>query len=174
MRNFKLLLPLLFFVLACRGDRGDQLFIINYPPIDFDLPAGIGFPNSWVVTQEVVNSRLQSSIDDAGVSADQITAIGGAFARLSSLDGNDYRDLQSVSVRICPVGTAICSEADEIFFLGDLVGRRNTLINLNPGLRNVQLLVETGRFKLELVLTPAQTTRATIASRFEFSLEAVQ
>lgn len=175
MRRLPLFVVMLIMtVLSCRSDRGEQLFLINYPPLNFTLPSGIGFPNSWVLSQNVVDSRFEASLQNANVSVDQVSAVGGAFARLTALDGNDFRDLQSVSVRICTVGSALCSEAEEVFFLGDLFGRRNDVLNLTPGFRNVLPLVQSGQFKLEVVLTPAQTTRQSVEARFEYSLEAVE
>ncbi len=167
-------LSLVLLLCNCRGDRGDRLFEMNYPPITFTLPAGLVWPQSWVVARSPISSQYQNYLSENSLTTDQVSAVGGAFARLTALDGNDFRALQSVSVRVCPPGTEPCTEADEVFFLGDLFGRRQQVLNLNPGLRNIKPLIEAGQYKIELILTPAQSTPAAIECRFEWSFEAVE
>jgi hypothetical protein len=169
---FGLLASLLLF--GCRQDRGDRLFEIIYEPIQFNLPAGLAFPNSWVLQQIPVDSRYAERLADTNTSPDEVTAVGGAFARLTAIDGNDFSTLSSVALRLCPVAEPACTEADEVFFLGDLFGRRQTVLRLNPGLRNVKALIESGEFQMELIVTPAASTADNIQCRLEYSLEVVR
>jgi hypothetical protein len=173
----KLLSVSLLAVLAatgCRQDRGERLFEIIYEPIQFQLPAGLSFPNSWVLQQIPVDSRYAEMLDDTNTSPDEVTAVGGAVARLTALNGDDFSSLSSVAIRFCPVSEPACTEADEVFYLGDLFGRRQTTLRLNPGLRNIKPLVESGEFQMELIVTPAASTQANITCRLEYSLEAVR
>lgn len=174
-RHF-LFLGLLAGLLAtgCRTDRGERLFEIFYEPIQFQLPAGLAFPNSWVLQQIPVDSRYAEFLDNTNTSPDEVTAVGGAMARLIALDGNDFSGLSSVALRFCAVSEPACTEADEVFFLGDLFGRRQTTLRLNPGLRNIESLVASGEFQMELIVTPAVSTQTNISCRLEYSLEAVR
>ena len=174
MQRFLFGLGLLLLLSTCRGDRGERLFEMNYPPITFTLPAGVVWPQSWVVARSPISSQYQERLNENNLTTDQVSAVGGAYARLTALDDNDFRALQSVSVRVCPPGIEPCTEADEIFFLGELFGRRQQVLNLNPGLRNIKPLVEAGPYKVELIITPAQSTPAAIQCRFEWSFEAVE
>jgi hypothetical protein len=168
------LLALLLLASSCRQERGERLFEIIYEPIQFDLPAGLSFPNSWVLQQVPVDARYDELLAQTNTSPDEVTAIGGAFARLTAVDGNDFSTLSSVAIRMCPVGERACTEADEVFFLGDLFGRRQTTLRLNPGLRNIKPLIESGEFMMELIITPAASTVTNITCRLEYSLEVVR
>ena len=168
------LLGLLILFSGCREDRGERLFEIIYEPIQFQLPAGLAFPNSWVLQQVPVNSRFAEMLDQTNTSSGEVTAVGGAFARLIAVDGNDFSNLSSVAIRMCAVGETACTEADEVFYLDDLFGRRQTTLRLNPGLRNIKPLIESGNFMMELIVTPAVSTQANITCRLEYSLEVVR
>lgn len=162
-------------MLGCQTDRGERLFEINYPFIDFTVPAGVSWPSSWVISKNGVPARLTESLQENGLSPDQVTAIGGAYARVSTLDGNDLGDFSQISLRICPAGPDACTEADEVFFIGDLYRRRQNVVNLNPNNRNLKpLLTSQGQYKLELLLLPAQATTTNVRCRLDYSFEAVE
>lgn len=175
MPSYRLLVLALLLCLGCHRDRGERLFEINYPFIDFTVPAGISWPTSWVVSKNNVPARLSETLQENSLSPDQVSAVGGAYARVSTLDGNDLGDFSQISLRICPAGPEPCTEADEVFFIGDLYRRRQTVVNLNPNNRNLKPLLESqGQYKLELLLLPAQVTTVNVRCRLDYSLEGVE
>ncbi len=174
MRFSPFILTLTLFLLlatGCRREGGERLFEIVYPPQEFELPAGVSFPNSWVVARQAIESRYNESLVQNGLSADEVLTVGGTFARLIALDGNDFRDLQSVALRVCPAGPEPCTELDDVFFITDLFGRRNDVVRLNPTLINFKDVVEDGIFRLEVVMTPRGVTTATVRCRLEYGLQ---
>ncbi len=145
-----------------------------YQPQEFELPAGVSFPNSWVIVRQALDSRFDESLLSNGLTADEVLTVGGTFARLIALDGNDFRDLQSVALRICPAGPEPCTELDNVFFSTDLFGRRDDVIRINPTLINFKDVVENDLFRLEVVMTPRGVTTATVRCRLEYGLQAAR
>ncbi|PHI18408.1 hypothetical protein CEQ90_18065 [Lewinellaceae bacterium SD302] len=172
----KLLLPLCIILLAfgCQNDRGEQLFRIDYQPLDLTLPAGQPAFQSFVIARPEMNSQLQQALDDNNVSLEDVDEIGGTFARISSLSGEDFSQLREVNLRICPVGQENgCDQFDVLFSLDDLYLRRDLVLNLNPGLRNFKELVASGNFRMELVFFFGETSSQTIDFRLEWGIRGV-
>jgi len=171
-----LYLLLLSIVLAfgCQQDLGEQLFEINYPPLDFTLPPGQPPFQAFVLAQSNMTSRFEDALNNNNISADEVDEVSGLFARITSLSGEDFGQLEGVDLRLCPVGqTNGCSEFDILFSIDNLYRRREVVINLNPGLRNFKELFESDRFDMELVFFSGETTNQSIDCRLEWSVRGV-
>lgn len=172
--NRLLLICCVLLAFGCRNDTGETLFQITYPPRDFSLPAGWPPFQSLVIPLGDMNSQYESALNGANVSRDQVDEVSGLFARVSSLSGEDFRQLRKVDLRICPVEQQNgCTEFDILFSLGDLYNRRDVILNLNPGLRNFKELVETGNFQAELVFNFAEISSQSIDFRLEWAIRGV-
>lgn len=173
MLRLSFFLWLVLLVAGCRDDEGEQLFTTVYPPLDFQLTAGIPPFQAFVVRLEEVNSQWTESLDGANVSPDQVDEVGGFFARITSLSGEDFGQLREVELRICPLDQGNCDQFDILFSLDDLYLRRNLVLNLNPGLRNFRELVSSGRFNFELVFFYGETASQSIDCRLEWAIRGV-
>jgi hypothetical protein len=169
-----LLLPLLTVLLAfgCRQDQGERLFLLSYLPQEFVIPAGYSPFQTLVFSYENLPTNYQLFLSQSIVSDADVLAIVPNFATITSLDNLDFGFLNAVSVRVCPVGSERCTEADEVFFLTDLYRRRLDRLNLNPGLRNVRTLMSGVRYKMEVVFFPGETTPYNVTCRFDYGFEA--
>ena len=90
------------FLTACPNDTRESLFEITYEPINFVFPAGLPSFQTFVVSTPVLESRFDAALADNNVNRDQVDEIGGLFARLTALSGEDFRQLRRVDIRICP------------------------------------------------------------------------
>jgi hypothetical protein len=163
-----------FFSSGCRNDNGEQLFVINYPIQDFNLPPGIPSFQSFVVARANVASLYEQALSDNNVSMDEVDEVGGFFARITSLSGEDFGQLREVDLRICPVAQPNgCDQFDILFSVDDLYLRRDLILNLNPGLRNFKELVSSGNYRMELVFVFAETSSQSIDCRLEWSIRGV-
>ena len=170
------LLPsLLVLFLSCKGtDNGDRLFDITYDPLNFVLPAGQAAPQVFVVANDRMLTGFADALADAGVDAGEVDQVGGTRARVVSVSGEDYRELRRVELRVCPASERFCTVADIMFSIDDLTGRRQQVVNLNPGLRNFRdLYLADAEVRMELVFFPARITSQNIDSRLEWSVGAV-
>lgn len=159
---------------GCRDDSAEQLFVINYPIQDFNLPPGVPSFQSFVVARDNMASMYQQALSNNNVSMDQVDEVGGFFARITSLSGEDFGQLREVDLRICPVDQANgCDQFDVLFSVDDLFLRRDLILNLNPGLRNFKALVAEGNFRMELVFVFAETSSQSIDCRLEWSIRGV-
>lgn len=173
MKQYIFLLSLSVLAFSgCRDDLGESLFEMNYPPREFNIPAGLNTTVAYVQLINNIPTSYPDFVNTSGHSADEVNKIVPRFARLISLDGLDLGFLSSVSLRICPVTQQDCSFADEVFFVDDLYRRNLTTINLDPGLSNVKDLLSGGLYKLEVVLFPGEITPYTVDCRLEYSFEA--
>lgn len=174
MNRLLLILCCVLLAFGCRNDTGETLFQISYQPIDFSLPAGWPPFQSFVVSMGVLNSQYSSALSGANVSRDEVDEVSGLFARVSSLSGEDFRQLRDVDLRICPSDQQNgCTEFDILFSIDDLFNRRDVILNLNPGLRNFKDLVETGNFQAEIVFNFAEISSQSIDCRLEWAIRGV-
>jgi hypothetical protein len=171
-RFFFLLLLSTLALASCRDDIGESLFDMNYPPREFNLPAGLNTTVAYVQSITNIPTSYPDFVNTSGHSADEVTKIVPRFARLISLDGLDLGFLSSISVRICPVTQQDCSFADEVFYIDDLYRRSLSTVNLDPGLGNVKDLLSGGLYKLEIVMFPGEITPYSVDCRLEYSFEA--
>lgn len=172
----KLLFPLLliFLVFGCRNDRGEQLFRIDYAPVDFTLQPGVPAFQTLIFPQPDFDGRIQQALTENNVSLEEVDEISGAFARIVSLSGEDFRELREVELRICPVDQeGGCDAFDVLFSVDDLFGRRDVVLNLNPGLRNFKELVAAGNFRVELAFFFGITSSQSIDCRLEWAIRGV-
>ena len=170
--------PLLLFgmmvllAFGCRQDQGERLFLLSYLPQEFVIPAGYSPFQTLVFSYENLPTNYQLFLSQSIVSDADVLAIVPNFATITSLDNLDFGFLNAVSIRLCPVGSERCTEADEVFFLTDLYRRRLDRLNLNPGLRNVRPLMSGLRYKMEVVFFPGETTPYNITCRLDYGFEA--
>lgn len=158
--------------LGCRQDQGERLFLLSYLPQEFVIPAGYSPFQTLVFSYENLPTNYQLFLSQSIVSDADVLAVVPNFATITSLDNLDFGFLNAVSIRVCPVGSERCTEADEVFFLTDLYRRRLDRLNLNPGLRNVRPLMSGLRYKMEVVFFPGETTPYNITCRLDYGFEA--
>ncbi|MEM7575135.1 MAG: hypothetical protein AAF433_19675 [Bacteroidota bacterium] len=174
MLRLLLILAAAVMLTGCPSDNRESLFEITYEPLNFVFPAGLPSFQTFVVSRAVVESRFDAALTDNNVNRDQVDEIGGLFARLTALSGEDFSQLRRVDLRICPTNqTTGCTEFDVLFSADDLFGRRQQTIRMNPSLRNFTELVESGQFRFELVISPGETTNSNIDCRLEWGIRAV-
>lgn len=157
---------------GCRQDEGERLFDLNYLPREFTIPAGYSPFQALVFSYETLPTNFAAALAQTSFTEVDVNAILPSFARLTSLDNLDFSFLSAVSVRICPVGNSVCTEADEVFFLSDIYNRRLDRLTLDPGLRNVKSLMTEDRFKMEIVFFLGETSPYNISCRFDYAFEA--
>ncbi|NJB87369.1 hypothetical protein GGR26_003149 [Lewinella marina] len=173
-----LLLALLSIVLlsGCpRSSLGERLFDINYPVINFTIPAGQPSFQTFVVAQPRLETRFQEQLDASGFTADDVDLVGGIRARVTSLSGEDFREIERMELRVCPVSSPNgCTFIDLMFSIDDLGGRRQQTVNLNPGEKNFRnVFLENEEVRMELVITPFDVTTQNIDARLEWTIGAV-
>ncbi len=161
-------------MLGCREDVGERLFELLYPPQEFQIPAGYSPFQALVFEYNNIPTNYGNFLDNSGHSRDEVTQVVPLFGRLTSLDGLDFGFLSAVSVRVCPIGPDPCTQFDEVFFLDDLFRRNLTVLNLDPGLRNVEDLLSGDLYKMELVFFAGEVTPYVVDCRFEYGFEAVK
>lgn len=159
---------------GCPNDRGEQLFQLIYPPIDFTLTPGQPAFQSLVIARQSFPTGYSNALSTNNVSPDEVDEVGGFFARVVSLSGEDFSEYRNMELRLCPVDQANgCSQFDILFSIGDLFRRRDQVVNLNPGLRNFKELIETENVRFELVFTSGLTTTQRIDCRLEWGIRGV-
>ena len=176
LRNFSFFLFLSLFVLGCGdNDRGDQLFQVVYDPVSITIPAGRPAFATLVVADPSIETGILRAIQESETDIEAVDEISGRFARLVSVSGEDFRELERLELRLCPVGQNLgCDQFDLLFSVDDLFGRRQQVVNLNPGLKNFRnLLLGNEQVRFELVITPGQTTTRSIEARLEWAVAGV-
>ena len=173
----RLLLSLLAVLVFCgcpSSTMGDRLFEITYPPLDFILPAGQAAPQVFVVARNRMPTGFTAALADNGVDRSEVDLVGGIRARIVSLSGEDFRELRRVELRVCSANENFCTVADIMFSIDDLQGRRQQVVNINPGLRNFRdLYLGDDEVRMELVLFPDRITSQNVESRLEWTIGAV-
>lgn len=177
MKKYFLFTTIIFIILlsiACSRDRRERFFEILYPNFQFDLPAGLSTSTAWGFELRNVASNFDAYLKDYNTDTIQVAGVLPFSARITSLDGNDYRFVEEVSVRICEEGNKPCTDAYEVFYIDDLRGRADESIRLQPTSRNVEKLLSQGRFRLDVVFFFRNTTPYAVESKLDMGFEAVK
>ncbi|WP_116107136.1 hypothetical protein [Lewinella sp. IMCC34191] len=173
MRVLFLLLLVTVFAGCPRSDLGDRLFDINYPVVEFTIPAGLPGFQTFVVAQPRMTTNFQDRLDASGFSAEDVDLVGGLRARIVSLSGEDFREIERAELRVCSVNETDCTFIDLLFSVDDLGGRRQQVIDLNPGQKNFRnVFLGAEEVRMELVLTPFNVTSQNIQARLEWTVAA--
>lgn len=169
-------IAVLFSFLTCsRSDVGERLFEITYPPIEFIIPAGQPAFRTFVIAQDRLPTGFDAALDDNGLTADDVDLVGGVRARLVSLSGEDFREIERIELRLCSASERDCTLFDLLFSVDDLGGRRQQVVNLNPGERNFrELFLADDVVRFELVITPFDFTSQNIDVRLEWGVAAAR
>lgn len=167
-----LLSAFLFLGMGCRDEIGERLFDMNYPPQEFNLPAGTNTFASAVLTINNIPTSYPDFLSASGYSTVDVNKIVPNYARLISLDGLDIGYLSEVSVRICPINQQDCTIADEAFYIDDLHRRSINSINLQPGLANFKDLLSTNLYKMEVVFFLGEISPYAVDFRLEYGFTA--
>ena len=174
MRSFFLILAVVLFAGCPRSNLGDRLFDMNYPVVEFTIPAGLPGFQTFVVAQPRMATNFQDRLAASGFTADDVDLVGGIRARVISLSGEDFREIERAELRVCSADAADCTFIDLMFSVDELGGRRQQVINLNPGQRNFRnLFLDNADVRMELVLTPFDVTSVNIDARLEWTVGAV-
>lgn len=160
-------------LMTCRQDAGEPLFDLVYQPREFQIPAGYGSFTALVFSYDNLPTNFGSQLNISGHDVTEVTQIVPLYARLESLDGLDFGFLTSVSVRVCERGPDPCTDFDEVFYLDDLFRRNLTVLNLDPGLRNMKEILSGDLYKMELVFFSGEVTPYNVDCRFEYGFQAV-
>ncbi|PHN03944.1 hypothetical protein [Flavilitoribacter nigricans] len=168
-------ISIVFLILsvACKKDRRERLFEINYPNFEFQFPAGLSQFQARVFAFPVVATDIDNYLQQFSTDTSAIAAINPYFATITNNNNVDFDFLQEVSVRACPVGME-CTAFDEVFYLDDLRNRRLSRLNLLPTLRNVKELLSGQNYRLEIVFFLSEISPFTIDCRLEMAFEAVR
>ncbi|MEM6771595.1 MAG: hypothetical protein AAF597_13510 [Bacteroidota bacterium] len=165
----------LFFSAGCQRDfGGTRLFTVTYPVLEFGIPAGQ--TTTFFLAQNRVPTGFFDALRDNNVDASDVDLVGGFRARITSLSGEDFGEIERVDVRACPVGTPNgCTDLTfNLFSLSDNFNRRQQQINLNPSPINArELFLGSDDFRFEIVIFPGQTTSVPIDARLEWEVQAV-
>ena len=175
--RYCLLLPLLvLLVVGCTPDeRGTRLFEVTYPVMEFTLPAGQTSFRS-AVSGGTLPTRFQEALTDNNVDPAEVDLVGGLRARVVSLTGDDFREIERIEVRACPVGSAGgCIDISTLLFSqADLFNRRQQTVDLSPSLVNHrELFLGNEAFRMELIFVAGNVTSRALEGRLEWSVMAV-
>jgi len=163
----------LFF--SCQQDSRERLFEMVYPNITFELPAGLSNATPWAFEQESRSTNINFFLDNNAADTSVVEGILPLSARITSLDsGFGYDFVEEISVRICEEGRALCTPADEVFYIDDLRGRAGQSVDLLPSLRNARRDLVRNRYRLEIVFFFRLSTPYSVRSRLDMSFEAVR
>ncbi len=176
MRTYFSLLALaaLLFGTGCGDSAPTALFQITYEPFSFGIPAGFSSIQSFVQPIPMLRTNFERERAAANVDVNEIDFVGGFRARLVSVNGEDFSQFERAELRFCPVGQVNgCERLEFMFSTGDLFGRRLTVIDLSPQLKNFRdLFLMNEEVRAEIVLFPGRTTNRTIEARLEYTIAA--
>lgn len=162
-------------LLSCQREKRERIFEIVYPNVSFELPAGLSAAVPWALEKESLATNINFYLAENQVDTSVIDGILPVSARITSLDsGANFDFVEEISVRICDQGRAICTPADEVFYIDDLRGRAGQSINLLPSLRNAKKDLIKSRYRLEVVFFFRYSTPYSVSSRMDMSFEAVR
>ncbi len=165
---------ILLFCGCPRSTVGERLFDLTFPPIEFVIPAGQPSFRTFVIAQQGVATGFLEAVADNGFRPDDVDIVGGVRARIVSLSGEDFREIERIELRACPASESDCTYIDLLFSIDDLGGRRQQVVNLNPGERNLRnLFLEEEEVRVELVVTPFDITTQNIDARLEWTIGAI-
>ncbi len=139
------------------------------------MPAGQSGFSAFVAARPSIPTGLTNALRDAQLTADDVAVFGGLRARIVSLTGEDFSEIERIELRACTVGTpGGCQPLTfPVFTQDDLFRRRQQSIDLNPSPVNLKtLFLGNENIRLELILQPGTTTTRTIEARFEWAMAA--
>ena len=176
MRYFLFPVIILLFLSAGCGREfgGTRLFTIQYPVINFSLPAGQ--TTTFFIARDRVATGFVEALRDNNLEAEDVDLVGGFRARIVSLSGEDFSAIERIDLRACPVGNPNgCTDLTfNLFSIEDNFGRRQQTLNLNPSPVNLrELFLGNDNFRFEIVVFPGQTTAFPIEARLEWEVQAV-
>ncbi|MBB4078975.1 hypothetical protein GGR28_001592 [Lewinella aquimaris] len=173
--RFLLFSVLVLTLFGCpKSTIGDRLFDINYPVLEFTVPAGQSSFRTFVVARPEFATGFNQALADNGVDVDDIDLVGGVRARITSISGEDFREIERIELRVCPASESDCTFIDLMFSISDLGGRRQQVVNLNPGEKNFRSLFLTEEnVRMELVFFPLEVTTRNIDARLEWTIGAI-
>jgi hypothetical protein len=157
---------------ACKREgTGDRLFEVTYPVVEFIVPSGQPSFQTLVIAQPTIPTSFVDAMMEANVTTDDIDLVGGLRARVVSLTGEDFSEIERIELRACPVGSpGGCSQRDIMFSVDDLFRRRQQTVNLNPSLVNFKtLFAGSDNVRIELVFRSGITTSRTVEARLEWT-----
>lgn len=173
MKKLYLLIPMIVLVLACRKDRRERIFEMTFPPLNFEVPAGLNQLQARVFAFNSIPTNIKTYLSQSNTDTSAIYAINPFFARITTTDNVSFNYLREVSVRACPLGQE-CTAFDEVFYLDDMWGRSYQTINLLPTLHNMKQLMSGEKFRLEIVFFLSEITPYSMSCRLEMGFEAVR
>lgn len=163
------------FATGCKREfGGTRLFTVTYPVLEFGIPAGQ--TGTFFIAQSRIPTGFFDALRENMVEAGDVDLVGGFRARITSLSGEDFGEIERVDLRACPVGTPNgCTDITfNLFSLTDNFNRRQQQINLNPTPVNAHgLFLGSDDFRFEIVIFPGQTTSVPIDARLEWEVQAV-
>jgi len=139
------------------------------------VPAGQPSFRTFVAARPIIPTAAIEALNDAQLSPDDVEILGGLRARVVSLTGEDFSEIERIELRACPVGSTLgCQSLTSLVFSqGDLFRRRQQSIALSPGVLNFKtLFLGNDNIRLELVFQPGITTSRTIEARLEWAMAA--
>lgn len=175
------LLPALFFLFLASGcvrnTQGTRLFEVTYAPRDLVVLSGVVFPFFGTVSLDPLPTGFDQALMDNNVSANDIDLIGGFRARVTTLDGSDFSEINRIEIRACPRGqTGGCDQLQNVFTWDEAGGGRRQSLDLNPSLINFRELFlgnENFRFEINFYPFPGESISQPIEYRLEWSVQAV-
>lgn len=162
-------------LLGCpRSDLGDELFRIDYPGVPIFVPPGQPAFQTFVNANASLVTGFLETLDDRELTEEEVDNVSGLRARVTSLNGEDFREIERMELRVCPASELNCTQIDIMFSVSDLSGRRQNAVDLNPGLRNFKpLFFSEEAVRVELVMFPTNVTNQAIEARLDWSIRAV-
>ncbi len=175
MKKIYLYFFAIILFIGCRQDRRERIFEMVYPNILFDLPAGLSNAVPWALEQQSLATNIDFFLNNNNADTAQFEGILPVSARITSLDsGFGYQFIEEVSIRICKEGRALCTPADEVFYIDELRGRAGQSIDMLPSLRNAKRDLTRDRYRLEVVFFLRLSSPYSVSSRLDMSFEAVR
>ena len=174
----KKILPILLMIavaFSCNRDNRERLFEMIYPNFRFNVIPGGASSLPRVAEFNSVATNFDFFLSQSNTNEEMITGINPYSARIYSLDGNDFRFLHEISVRICPDGPDPCTPADEAFYIDRLQQTRpGEEVDLLPTLRNVKNQLSELTYKTEIIFYLAYPPPTAIEAGFDMTFEAVK
>jgi hypothetical protein len=174
MRLFLAILAVIALSGCPRSTVGERLFDITYPVTEFLIPAGQPSFQTFVIAQPRRPTNFLDELSASGFQPEDVDIVGGIRARVTSLAGEDFSEIERMELRVCPATESGCTFIDLMFSVDDLGRRRQFVVNLNPGEKNFRnLFLEHRDVRVELVITPFAVTTRNIEARLEWTVGAI-
>ena len=168
---------LLYFLLAmgilvsCKKDNREELFELNYF-FDFEIPPGLNTFDTHIWTVSPITSQFDAKLASTGHVASEVEAVEPKEGYLGSVFQDvDLDFIHRVSIYIFDPFHP--DDKIEFFYLDPVPFKNKTVIQLFPGIANVQEWVESGFFGVEVRLDFREITPALTQMRLEFDLRAM-